>query len=293
MKPRNACVLTVVSACVAIAASAQAGYVDAVLADNPFLYHRLNETAVANGTVAVNSSPIAGRPNGTYEIPAGESFGDPASFAGLSPGKQFNNSTTHINVPAQGAAYAALPGFTFEFLLKPADYDAGIKVIYSPIWWYDETSGFINGGTQLSMDGSNLSLYMIPDAHGTVVDISGAAAIGQWSHVAVTYQVSGADALAKFYVNGTLLNPGGTSVGNNQPGNFNPTISGYGNMIGLWGWTYGRHYNGGLDEFAIYDTALGDGTIANHYAQLVPEPGAVALLATGFGLLAYARRKRT
>ena len=286
MRFRDLCVLAVAVACVATATLAQADYVSTVLADSPFLYFRLNETAVNNGDAVANVGTTG--VGGTYVVNANGDFGDPASVAGLSPGKQFNHYVAAtdggtINVPAQGAAYGALNAFTYEFLLNPANY-TGAKTLYSSVHWPDPNA------TQLNMSGGGIGVYVYPMPAAPTVDISAAAPIGQWSHVAVTTSIAGATAHEDVYVNGSLV--GGFDVGSTGVvGNFD-ALAHMGHSTTTWM----SLFDGGLDEFAIYDSALSGGTILNHAVAggfAIPEPGTLALLACGLiGLLAYAWRKR-
>jgi hypothetical protein len=290
MTRRTMCVLAVAVVCVATAASARAGYVDAVLADSPFEYYRFQESNAVHGTTAVNSGTSGAA--GMYILTGGDSTaGSFTNVTGMAsdvtPGVQLDQSGrsgygAQIAVGSQGSSYSGLSNFTVEFLLKPANYNAGsdgIKALYYTDGWY-------GGGTQLDLRGSVLH-FGAEDATiaqtNANMDIGAAALTGKWSHVAITYSESGGSSLTTFYVNGNSL---GSVTSNGVAADWSG-----GGYIGSWA-TGSRFYDGAIDEFAVYNRALSASDIQSHYS-LVPEPSTVIMLATSLvSLIAYAWRKR-
>jgi hypothetical protein len=286
MRSRIESALAVTMVVLVAAAPVEAGYVNAVLADSPFAYYRLQEPNAVHTTTAVNSGSTG--IDGTYYVSAGVngSFTDvPSMAADVTPAKQFNrvdaDTGASIAMPAQGIAYSALSACTVEFMIKPANYSAELKSIYS-------TEAWDVGSMSLRMNGSTLEFAVGGNSVNPGIDLSSLVSAGSWAHVAAVYDVVGSDANVKYYVNGALVNVGGASAGGATALNFNASGS-----LGEWYGSQPRAFDGALDEFAVYNTALTGVQIGDHYAALMPEPSSIAIVVTGLiGMLCYAWRKR-
>lgn len=249
-------------------------YAPEVLADDPFVYLRMQETDVATGNTGWNSGISS--THGTYHQNGG-SFVDMPSFSATAPGKQFlGNSFMALDQPA---AYSALQDFTVEFLLRPETYEPQLQAIYASDSW-------ATGSVHLNLLGSKLELAINGNSGPFPnIDLASLAPLNEWTYLAVAYEGGAADAVS-FYVNGVLEhtqatgNPGGAVTGNfDRPA-----------RIGAW--NSGRYLSGSLDEFAIYGTALSADRIAAHYAG-IPEPSSAVLLLMAAAVALAWRRRRT
>jgi hypothetical protein len=109
----------------------------------------------------------------------------------------------------------------------------------------------------------------------------GTAVVGQWMHVAYTWDPTNG---ANLFVNGANMgtNPGAGALNGGADG-ANVTI-GWMDRVGQ------GSFDGALDEVRIYDTVLNPAEIAIAM-QTIPEPSSFALLGCSLlGMLAYRRR---
>lgn len=270
-----------------VALDARADYVTEVLADSPVAYYRLQESNPADGATAIDSSGNAN--DGTYEYDSGgsgpASMTDTASLIGaLSPGKEINIAGTEdgasIDIP--GVVAAPTSAFTLEFFIRPeaTSYSSGLLALFTT------NGGFAFGDVHLNLSNTNLEIAVAGTTGGfPLVNLSSLVAPGEWGHVAVTYEVIGPNAEIHFYVNG--MNVGGTFTrGSGQLASLNGASA-----IGQWG--AARDFNGGLDEFAIYDSALSGADVLRHArAAGIPTPAALPAGLAMIGLAAMRRRRR-
>ena len=99
---------------------------------------------------------------------------------------------------------------------------------------------------------------------------SGAVGIGQWVHIAVTFDNAAAGDDTSFYINGTLDST--ADRGSALTVNNTPLRIGYANQP----WS---RWNGMIDDVQIYDRALSPSEVQFVQAGgVIPEPGTLALL---------------
>ena len=223
-------------------------YRDAVLADSPVLYWRLGE---ASGTTAANSA--ASGPTGTY-------YGTPAlGQASSLTSEVVNKSISTATSGSVTAATAVTPSaqFTVEAWIKTSSTSGG------------RIFGFGNRGATTLSTTADRQLYLSPTGKvvagirnallaNTVATSPLSYNDGQWHHVAATYNAS----TLLLYVDGTQVASKATTTA--------ATFSGYwrAGMESLSAWPTppsGNAYAGGLDELAVYGTALSATRIRAHY----------------------------
>ena len=223
-------------------------YRDAVLADTPVLYWRLGESS---GTVAANTATSG--PAGTYyNAPA---LGQASSLTSEVVNKSISTATSG-SVTAATAASAPTQ-FTIEAWIKTST-TAGGRIF-----------GFGSSGTTTLSTNADRQLYLSPT--GKVVaglrSSSTAKAVatsplsyndGQWHHLAATYNAT----TLRLYVDGAQVATTTTGTAG--------TFSGFwrAGLENLSAWPTppsGTAYAGGLDELAVYATALSATRISAHY----------------------------
>jgi PKD repeat protein len=200
---------------------------------------------------------------GTHD---GSCYGQcPSAAVGLVNGAQvFNATNTGINVPADSAFdWAAGGSFTIEYWMKKSTRCTGNQVILgrnseesgnSLHWW---TGCWDNGGNDTASfvliakngDGSTGEGFL----RGTI-----RVNDGQWHHIAAVRDGTNRENL--LYVDGTL-------DAFAQGISFRDGFSAPATALNL-GWlnlSDGYHFNGTLDEMAVYGKALSAVDIQNHY----------------------------
>jgi hypothetical protein len=251
---------------VAMAQPAAAGpYADAILANNPYAYYRLNET----GGTTVQDASGNGR-NGTFvNAPALNQAGALAE-PGNSAVRFTASSGQYVNIPLAfgGAGWSQV---TVEAWINIAAATSDFQAIVS-------STGLDFVHFQAYVAGQNV-VYATPNnANLPIISQS----LAGWHHVVMTAK-SGEQAL---YIDGTLAGSASATFTNLTGASSLRIGSGYSN----------RFFNGLIDEVAIYSTALTEAQIDTHYAAAsdvgVPEPAALGLLATGITGLATLRRRR-
>lgn len=215
-------------------------YRDAVLADNPLAYWRLDETsglvidigsAKQNGSVGAqvtrrvpgvlpNNSAI--RNDGTA---AAVTFGDVFDF----PGTAAFSLEAWIKVQAVDGAYRAICG------KKQAGATGFSFWVQAP-------------------DGLGFGRYIVVDGGEQNQDAVTAVIPSGWAHVVGTYD----GLVMRLYVNGALASTS-TKPNLSLPDRTN------GFTIGAKGSDTPSYFNGDLDEIAIYDHAIGPARIAAHF----------------------------
>ena len=211
-------------------------YAQQVIADGATQFFRMNEASGTVGVDQINSSD-----NGTYYSCTLGQAGIPGDVGGGSVA--FNGSLSYLRYPNTTITGTS---FTLE------------------IWAYKTTtamnpqSEFITlGGTgtgqavglecEYSSDFLGSNLVGTPGPRSTV-----AIPFNVWSHLAVVYTAGS----AQLYVNG---------VANGSPVSTSPAISGNAyNCIGA-AYTVGDYFAGNLCNAAVYNTALTQAQLLNHY----------------------------
>jgi len=221
------------------AAGAGSRYHQEVLADAPVAYWRLGESA---GTTATDAK---GARNGTYTNgpargAAGALVDDPDTAT------TFDGVDDRVDVPYAAALNPTT--FTVEAWARATDTSAGFKTVVSS-WANPAAAGF-----GIWADGANWAFYLGRGAGSTPVYAP--ITTGAWTHLAATYQGT----TMRLYVDGQLAASGTASYLANTT-----------SPLGIGGATYGggvwQHFlNGGVDEVAVYSTALSQPRIQAHYA---------------------------
>jgi RHS repeat-associated protein len=229
--------------------SAALDYSNAVLADNPAGFWRLNETS---GTVAADSSP--NHLDGTY--------GSHATLG--APGPLANNPEPAVSGIGTG----------FDVSVPDADILKPTQVTLEA--WVDSSAHIVFGGTVVEkrdhLNDYGLALDPNTGDPGSIVfyvqDINSAQVethipAGQWSYVVGTYNGT----TVNLYVNGQLAG----SL------DYHATLAyGSSNLL-LGGWT------GSLANVAVYDTALSADQVRAHYLAATVGPRVAITASDGRG----------
>jgi len=240
--------------------AAPISFANAVLADSPLAYWRLNELSLASPALDISSNGN----NGTYSTTgirlgqAGLGGGDTAAlFDGLGSGR--------IVVPNNFVTLNP-PHITLEALLSwngPNGFQQRII----------EKSRFAGGqlseyGLSILPDGSLIFEIQVASTQSEMFSV-GIVQPGVATDVAATY-----DGLTmRIYINGVLDNSQAPVLAGPIP--LDLTDLSIGNQIDR-----DRAFNGILDEVALYGTALSGDQLRAHLAT-VPEPSTLLLLSTG------------
>lgn len=262
------------------AQSAQASvYSDTVLADNPFVYYRFEETA---GTVAVDSAAIGGIQNGTYVgtnvTLGGTEVGAPI---GLGNSALFGTSDAFVDVPNLGGNHSQL---TVETWINVDGLAAGCCTSIFSTDLFDST------GLGQSLHLNISSGRTLEHAMGGNVAVNTAGGLIQddtWYHIVATFE--GATGVTNFYLDGNLV---ASDVDHNSPAEINLAQTGQ-----IAGWVgAARDLPGHVDEFAFYDSVLTAAQVKAHFDAAfvapVPEPSTAALILFAGCALTSGRKRR-
>lgn len=227
-------------------------YSSAVLADSPFLYWRLGESA---GPTAADTSGN-GR-TGTYHG-SGVAYGAAGAVAGSDTATTFDGAAGEVHSSAN-IDLSGTTVITVEFWMNVPVFDSSdrLAVELSPnanvsngVFWFDPNSAGTPGSMQMYMK----SLTGV-GRQATVAHPSAKA----WHHYVAVYDM-GASAM-KLYVDGvaqSLTIGGGVTSGafsSSQPLNVASRNAGTNLLL-----------NGSMDEFAIYTSELSQARVTAHYA---------------------------
>ena len=216
-------------------------YAGGILAATPEAYWRLGE---ATGTTAADAS--GNGVTGTYTN--SPTLGTPGVLAG--------DSDTSVTFDASWATFGDVfdftgnAPFTLETWVKPTIIDATGRRILSK---KGIDGGGLNQGYEIEATSSNTTFRRFAGGLGKSAIWATGLAVGQWSHVAATYDGTA----IRLYVNGMLRATNTTSTG----------------AIGEHATTFelgrassgGSYFKGAIDETAVYDRALSDADVLAHY----------------------------
>jgi len=282
-------ILAVCGVVLAAGAPASAGvYRDAVLADNPVGYWRLNEAAgAATAVTEVNSPTLDGSYlNGPTLEATGPIVSDGAENLAMSVAagqgvSVADNDLLDLTRPGAiegwfmvSSALANQGDLDYPMLIKPDGSGSGAYGFYTAI----------RGGAP------EIRFFLddVP-AWGPQVLAHGAAAeYDTWYHLVGTWDETEGN---RFYVNGDLVADyyeGDSSLSGPAQVTDQPL---YGAGVAESGWAL---FAGALDELAVYDGAISADRVTAHYnAALVPEPASLGMLFSGvIGLLLTVRASR-
>ncbi len=212
-------------------------YVQAVLADGPSLYYRLEETSGSTVKDETGNHPGTYLAGGTHGVPGAFSgslaFGQ-AKNGGIDPGDIFDFVGT---VP-----------FTLEAWFRPDAYDGEYRFLFH----HEDLSDLRQNYGIYVQSTSGLGFERHIDDSGRAAQTS-LPAVGSWHHIVGVY-----DAVAlQLYVDGALVATAGDKRAAKDKQR--PLRLGYGYTSGEGA------LRGTLDEVAIYEKALGADRIAAHY----------------------------
>lgn len=228
------------------AAHASSAYETAVLADSPAAYYRLNESS--GSTMSDDSGNSL---NGTY---AGS--GVTYSATGATPTD--SDSAVTLNGSGGGASVADASGFdptsalTLEAWIKPTSFSGEPTVVAKTnssiaqygMWIYD--TGGNPDGISMYVDIGGTDHYITVTNTGWKYNV--------WNQLVGTYDGSH----FRLYVNARMV---GQQA---QTGSISTLTNSFG--IGKEPTSWGDpSFTGGIDEVAVYDTALSAGRIAAHF----------------------------
>ena len=257
--------------------AATLAYSTAVIDDGALVYYQFDETS---GTTAVNSGSLGAAKDGTIvsTVTVNQS-----SFRELGTAYDFGGG--HVEIAALSSS---LTEWTVEAWIN---YDSA-KNVGSTIFgndqggWNDDVLfgiGTETGG--LGVPAGSVGVIQ-QGSPGTTRDFAATVLPGdEWHHVVATGSTIGGR--LDLYVDGVLVNSD-TSLFNGI------TLNAFAMAVGAAKTTIDgayRPFDGLIDEFAIYGTALTQTQITEHFFA-APEPSSTALLGLG-GLALMLRRKRS
>jgi len=242
------------------AAPATAPYVSRVLADDPILYYRLNETA---GPVAANSGSQGAAGDGTYAGSVAYAQPGPRPSAGQ-PGIEYQNTAPDFS----GGGRVELP----DGVLPTGSDARTIEGWFNggnnnqSFFHYGTGSGSDPAGRRMSVTASNGRVAVAVSGHN--FGVGGLGLKDGWHHLAVVLPDGATQSNEwQFYVDGVLRPNTQRFAGSVRTVNTrdNPAYIGNDRKNGA--------YQGAIDELAVYNKALADTDVFSHYAAVIGMTG--------------------
>ena len=258
-------------------------YTDIILSDEPIAFYRFEETS---GMVAENFGTLGSQadglwmsglgPDDSFEVEVSSETGpNPADgllgFGDDNLAASFNGDFDLFWIETQGQWLSNLGSFTLEYWVKPTNREDGAWSRVGIVGQNDAVEyGFINGTTiQIWTPGGG--------ALNTTYDFSD----DEWHHIATI-----ADGTQIHnYFDGELINSAGSATADYGSADFTVHIGGGGVYDGT-----GNHFEGGLDEVAIFDRAIPAARVKQHYtagreggSKAAPEVDPTVSIATDAG----------
>ena len=258
-------------------------YTDIILADEPIAFYRFEETS---GMVAENFGTLGSDADGLWMSGLGPDDSiewEVSSETGPNPGEgflgfgeenlaaSFNGDLDLLWIETQGQWLSNLGSFTLEYWVKPTNREDNGWSRVGIVGQNDAVEyGFINGTTiQIWTPGGG--------ALNTTYEFSD----DEWHHIATI-----ADGTQIHnYFDGELINSAGNATANYGAAEFNVHIGGGGVYDGT-----GNHFEGGLDEVAIFDRAIPAARVKEHFiagreggSKAAPEVDPTISIATDVG----------
>lgn len=233
-------------------------YSEAILIDRPIAYYRFEE---ADGAIAANAGTLGSANNGLWKTgngPADSIEATASSTSGPLPGNGFigfgsDNRAAAFTGPVdllwidtQGQLLNNLPAFTLEYWVKPSNR---VENGWSRV-------GIVGQNDAVEYGFINTNTIQIWTPGGGALDTTYSFADEEWHHVATVADGTG----ILNYFDGQLVNRGGSTTTNYGSSTFNVNIGGG----GVYDAT-GNHFDGALDEVAIFNKAISADRVLEHY----------------------------
>lgn len=237
---------------------------DLILADNPDLYYKLDETS---GTTAVNYGTAGATLNGVYQGGTGQKAGN-LYFSDIANSASFDGINDRITLPNNNLINtdpAGYPEKTLELFFKAEDVNSGRQVLYEQGGGSNAISIYIDSGQVrvVARDAGDFGPF----------DVKANIKSGEVYHVALT--IDSPNSLFTGYLNGEVIGTGvvtkpmarhggASALGRKESSTyFHDGGSGGGSA---------EHFKGQISDFASYNQVISADKIKARYeASLIEE----------------------